>query len=119
MLHTPYTYRARNYIAAVRRYICLLVCIIFSISINAKVQEVRLFGYVLDSDNRGIELANVYVEGTTHGTTTNKNGYYDITVEMSDTIVIVYSMIGYEYRLIRRYYAQFIFLMFKFAWRGN
>ena len=31
-----------------------------------------------------------------HGTTTNKNGYYDITVEMSDTIIMVYSMIGYE-----------------------
>ena len=62
----------------------------------AKAPEVRLFGYVLDSDNRGIELANVYVEGTTHGTTTNQNGYYDLTVEMADTIIMVYSMIGYE-----------------------
>ena len=43
--------------------------------------EVRLYGYVLDTDNRGIELANVYIEGSTMGTTTNQNGYYDITVE--------------------------------------
>jgi hypothetical protein len=62
----------------------------------AKTPQVRLYGYVLDTDNRGIELANVYIEGTTVGTTTNQNGYYDITVEMGDTIVMVYSMIGYE-----------------------
>ena len=62
----------------------------------AKTPQVRLYGYVLDTDNRGIELANVYIEGTTVGTTTNQNGYYDITVEMGDTIVMVYSMMGYE-----------------------
>ena len=62
----------------------------------SQAPEVRLYGYVLDSDNRGIELANVYVEGTTTGTTTNQNGYYDLTVTMEDTLIMVYSMIGYE-----------------------
>ena len=76
--------------------LCLVMCLFFSMSLGAKVPEVRVFGYVLDSDNRGIELANVYVEGTTVGTTTNQNGYYDLTVGMSDTIIMVYSMIGYE-----------------------
>ena len=76
--------------------LCLVMCLFFSMSLGAKVPEVRVFGYVLDSDNRGIELANVYVEGTTIGTTTNQNGYYDLTVEMGDTIIMVYSMIGYE-----------------------
>jgi hypothetical protein len=74
----------------------ILISWIGILSAWAKAPEVRLYGYVLDTDNRGIELANVYVEGTTMGTTTNQNGYYDITVEMSDTIVMVYSMIGYE-----------------------
>ena len=78
------------------KYLCLVMCLFFSMSLSAKVPEVRVFGYVLDSDNRGIELANVYVEGTTVGTTTNQNGYYDLTVGMSDTIIMVYSMIGYE-----------------------
>ena len=79
-----------------KRLLYIFICALCSTSIWAKVPEVRVFGYVLDSDNRGIELANVYVEGTTHGTTTNQNGYYDLTVEMGDTIVMVYSMIGYE-----------------------
>ena len=78
------------------KYLCLVMCLFFGMSLGAKVPEVRVFGYVLDSDNRGIELANVYVEGTTVGTTTNQNGYYDLTVGMSDTIIMVYSMIGYE-----------------------
>ena len=76
--------------------IYILIGMIGILSAWAKGPDVRLYGYVLDSDNRGIELANVYIEGTTTGTTTNQNGYYDITVEMSDTIVMVYSMIGYE-----------------------
>lgn len=78
----------------------------------ASPRTVRVFGYVLDSDNRGIELANVYAEGVTDndihtnisenttgnpiGTTTNLNGYYDISIPMRDTVTIVYSMVGYE-----------------------
>jgi hypothetical protein len=38
----------------------------------------------------------VYIEGTTTGTSTNQNGYYDLTIELTDTVVVVYSMIGYE-----------------------
>ena len=80
----------------IARVLSLAVCLLCSLVTWAKVPEVRIFGYVLDSDNRGIDLANVFVEGTTTGTTTNQNGYYDLLVEMGDTIVMVYSMIGYE-----------------------
>ena len=97
---TPYTYCARERTHTntnhLHRFICLIGCILFCFTAWAKSNNVRIYGYVLDSDNRGIELANVYVEGTTQGTSTNKNGYYDITLEMTDTIIMVYSMIGYE-----------------------
>ena len=92
MRNTPYIYICKT----LCKYLCMVMCLLYGTSLSAKVPEVRVFGYVLDSDNRGIELANVYVEGTTVGTTTNQNGYYDLTVEMSDTIIMVYSMIGYE-----------------------
>ena len=75
----------------------ILVAIFINGSIVAKGHEVRVFGYVLDTDNRGVELANVYVEENTMiGTTTNQNGYYEFFVEVNDTITLVYSMIGYE-----------------------
>ena len=92
MRNTPYIYICKT----LCKYLCMVMCLLYGTSLSAKVPEVRVFGYVLDSDNRGIELANVYVEGSTVGTTTNQNGYYDLTVEMGDTIIMVYSMIGYE-----------------------
>ena len=75
----------------------LLFALIISGFTRAQAREVRVFGYVLDTDNRGIELANVYVEeNTIVGTTTNQNGYYELFLNLQDTITLVYSMIGYE-----------------------
>ncbi len=72
----------------------LILCLLVSANIEAK--RVRVFGYVLDTDNRGIELANAYVEGTTQGTSTNVNGYYDLQVDITDTVTLVWSMVGYK-----------------------
>lgn len=59
--------------------------------------NVRVYGYVVDSDNRGIEFANVYIEGTTYGVTTNHNGFYDLQFTRPDTaITLTFSMLGYE-----------------------
>ena len=81
----------------IQHIFAILVAIFINGSIVAQGHEVRVFGYVLDSDNRGVELANVYVEENTMiGTTTNQNGYYEFFVEVKDTITLVYSMIGYE-----------------------
>ncbi len=82
-------------------WLTLFLLIAGTLHITASHRAVRVFGYVLDSDNRGIELANVYVEGLTDsgnpiGTTTNLNGYYDLHIAMTDTVVLVYSMVGYE-----------------------
>ena len=77
--------------------ILLLFALIISSFARAQTREVRVFGYVLDTDNRGVELANVYVEeNTIIGTTTNQNGYYELFVDLRDTVTLVYSMIGYE-----------------------
>lgn len=65
-------------------------------------RTMRIYGYVVDTDNRGIELANVYVkvpagQDVTVGTTTNKNGYYELlTADLRDSATIVYSMLGYH-----------------------
>lgn len=56
----------------------------------------RVYGYVIDPSDRGIEMANVYFEEIKIGTTTNPNGYYELSAPMQDSIVIVYSMIGYK-----------------------
>ncbi len=60
-------------------------------------RNARVYGYVVDQDNVGIELANVAVVNTDRpvGTSTNKNGYYELMLEESDTVVLNFSMIGY------------------------
>ena len=58
----------------------------------------RVYGYVTDTDNRGIELVNVTAQdnnGIIDGTTTNKNGYYSLTIDERDSLDLIFSMVGY------------------------
>lgn len=75
---------------------CLVGLVVLLLPFMAEAKTVRIYGYILDSDNRGIEFANAYVEGTSIGTTTNRNGYYDLHIPLTDTITLAYSMLGYE-----------------------
>ncbi len=72
-----------------------LTILSFSAGLSAQT-KVRVYGYVIDSYNRGIELSNVFFENTTVGTTTNQNGYYELNMNVKDSAVIVYSMLGYQ-----------------------
>ena len=60
-------------------------------------RSVRVYGYVVDQDNVGIELANVAMINTDRpiGTATNKNGYYELMLDEADTVVLSFSMVGY------------------------
>ena len=90
-----------------RRILTIVLLLLAIASVHAA--RVRFYGYVLDEQNRGIEACNVFwkesVATTAVGTSTNKNGYYELIVESQkskvesgelDSVTIVYSMIGYE-----------------------
>ena len=55
----------------------------------------RVYGYVVDEQNIGIELVNVYLQDGLTGTTTNQNGYYSLSFDLTDTVTISYQMLGY------------------------
>ena len=65
-------------------------------TITAQKNNVRIYGYVIDENNRGVEGAGVYFENTGKGTTTNRNGYYDLNIQTTDSVSIIYSHVGYE-----------------------
>ena len=73
-----------------------LLVLIFC-TFSAYARNARVYGYVVDQDNVGIELANVAVLNSDRpiGTATNKNGYYELILEEADTVVLCFSMIGY------------------------
>ena len=90
-----------------RRSLAILLALLCIGSLHAR--RVRFYGYVLDEQNRGIEACNVFwkesIATTAVGTSTNKNGYYELIVsdpqsavsnQWTDSVTIVYSMIGYE-----------------------
>ena len=72
----------------------MLLCLC---SIFAYARSARVYGYVVDQDNIGIELVNVAVlnSDVPWGTATNKNGYYELILDETDTVILSYSMIGY------------------------
>ena len=73
-------------------FLLLCACSIFAYARNA-----RVYGYVVDDNNIGIELANVAVLNSDKplGTATNKNGYYELLLDEADTVVLAFSMVGY------------------------
>jgi hypothetical protein len=73
----------------------LLISFCFSLGLSAQT-KVRVYGYVIDTNNRGIELANVFFDKTNVGTTTNQNGYYELSMNVKDSAILVYSMLGYQ-----------------------
>jgi hypothetical protein len=75
----------------------LLFCSLTATLAAQSQSKLRIFGYVIDTFNRGVELANVYIDNTSAGTSTNHNGYYELMTDAGrDSLVIVYSMVGYE-----------------------
>lgn len=78
------------------KIIFILFFLLSVASVFAQGQKVRIYGYVIDENNRGIEDAGVRFEGMNNGTSTNRNGYYDLYVNITDSIKIVYSHLGYE-----------------------
>lgn len=83
-------------------YFVLILFSLFLIPGSLYARTARVYGYVTDQDNIGIELANVaawkQAPNTGEllgGTSTNKNGYYELLLEETDTVVLNFSMIGY------------------------
>ena len=76
------------------RYYLIVLASLLTLHISA-ANKVRIFGYVMDEFNKGIELADVFVMGTTQGTTTNKNGYFNLELSVTDSVSLRFSMVGY------------------------
>ena len=68
------------------------------LSIAATAQKVTIKGRVTDENQNPIEIANVSIEGTTVGTIADLNGNYSLTCDSKDSLVVVYSMMGYQTR---------------------
>jgi len=92
--------RTLRFAAPVRAVVALAaIGIWLAGALSATAQKrCRIFGMVKDDKGDPVELANVRVQGTAVGTVTNLKGEYSFYCTSHDTVVVVYSMIGYETR---------------------
>ncbi|GAB3951912.1 TonB-dependent receptor [Spirosoma harenae] len=74
-------------------YLCLFPSFLFAQSIN----RFTISGYVREQGSlEALIGVNVYLPGTTTGTTTNTYGFYSLTLPAQDSIQLAYSFVGYE-----------------------
>ncbi len=63
----------------------------------AVAQQYTLSGFVKEAGSQELlPGVNVFVPGTTYGVVTNTYGFYSLTIPASDTLLVVYSYVGYE-----------------------
>ena len=87
-----------------KRFLILFLPLFWGIA-NLSAQEeqtdtanVHLKGKVVDDSQDPVALCQVRVEGQPYGTTASLDGQYKLSFRSADSVVIVYSMIGYETR---------------------
>ncbi len=79
------------------RFLFIILSLVVTLPLYSSTPlPLRIYGYVIDTDNRGIDMANVYIQSTALGTTTDRNGYYELQIPPQDTIHLVFSMVGYQ-----------------------
>ncbi|OFX60603.1 MAG: hypothetical protein A2066_08375 [Bacteroidetes bacterium GWB2_41_8] len=62
----------------------------------AQSNNATLFGKVTDQNGKPVELANISLKNSTIGTVSNRDGEYLLRIPAKKSVVIVYSMIGYQ-----------------------
>lgn len=73
--------------------VCVVMCAFPSFA-----QQVIIKGKVVDDKREPLELTQVRVENTGCGTVCNLKGEYRFSCESTDSMVVVFSMLGYETR---------------------
>lgn len=77
-----------------------ILLLLFFISVTyMRAQNVTIKGTVVDDERNPVEMAIVRIEGESLvGTTADLKGRYSLTCKSADSLVVVFSMLGYDTR---------------------
>jgi TonB-linked SusC/RagA family outer membrane protein len=70
----------------------LLICVLMSLGAYA---QIKVSGQVTDATGISLPGVSIVVKGTTTGTTTNQDGYFEITNVPGSNSILVFSFVGY------------------------
>jgi len=83
----------------IRRLIVIFLFLNISFYVNGQ-EKALVVGIISDSLDRPIELANITIDGTNIGTSSDENGRYKIKVPSNQNIKVLFTCIGYKSKLI-------------------
>ncbi|PNE28844.1 TonB-dependent receptor [Tannerella sp. oral taxon 808] len=83
--------RQRRYTRCSLLATALSLCLAF-----ASAQRIKISGNVRDADGNPVELVLVQVKQTMNGAMTDEKGFYSLTVSPTDSVVLVFSCLGYH-----------------------
>lgn len=76
-----------------RTFICTLL---YVATYLVGLAQVNISGVITNGDNDPIDFATIRIEGTSVGTNSDTKGRYELKVAERDTIVVVFSCMGYK-----------------------
>lgn len=79
-----------------QRFILLALLLPGWLTSIAQEHTIKLTGFVMDVNNRAIELVNVYEQRSHQGTASDQSGYYEIELPWQDTLILHYSCLSYQ-----------------------
>ncbi|MBP8777439.1 MAG: carboxypeptidase-like regulatory domain-containing protein, partial [Bacteroidaceae bacterium] len=83
----------------IRKRLPFLITTLILLTAGAKIQaQAVISGLVTDEYQQPIELVTVRQEGTVIGTTSSLQGKYSTHVSTQDSVVLIFSRIGFQTR---------------------
>lgn len=74
-------------------FVLLLICNCFS---QSGLTDTKIYGVVSGSENKQIFGANIVIEGTIEGATTDSSGYYEFETSKDGKQTLIFTAIGYN-----------------------
>lgn len=81
---------------SIKSFLFQFLLILSAASVFAQSNNATLFGKVTDETGKPVELANISLKNSTIGTVSNRDGEYLLRIPAKKSVVIAYSMIGYQ-----------------------
>jgi len=79
-----------------KKTLFIIVFLITGITTGLHAQHGTVYGKIFSNEQEAIQFVNLAVKGTTLGTTTGKDGSYQLVVPASQPVTLLYSFIGFE-----------------------
>ncbi len=81
-------------------FLLLTFCLGAQVNSENTAGKHRITGRVTNAGGEPMPFVNVYIEGTTRGTTTNPDGRFTLSINSRTTVSLVFQFVGFEKKVV-------------------